>query len=95
MSEHDSTIGACSLCGGPVQIPRMWFGAEPPRPRCMLCRAESTSLAPVIEMRPRNRPMPATDACALPEVRYMRGTSGAPVVDLPLPGIETADEVIP
>jgi hypothetical protein len=52
----DATIGACSLCGGPVKIPDHWYGTEQPRPQCRRCFAFATSLAPVIEMRPRVRP---------------------------------------
>lgn len=33
------TIGACSKCGGAVQIPDVWSGIVPPKPQCGSCGA--------------------------------------------------------
>ncbi len=45
------TIGTCSLCGGPVQIPQMWGGLVPPDPTCAKCGAVAARYGPVIPMR--------------------------------------------
>lgn len=51
------TIGTCSNCGGPVQVPTCWGGSIPPVPTCAHCGAQKKqSHGPVIEMEPsRNR----------------------------------------
>ena len=41
-------LGACSLCGGTVEIPDTWMGIDPPRPQCRRCHA--TKKLKVIEM---------------------------------------------
>lgn len=41
-------LGACSLCGGTVEIPDAWYGIDPPRPTCRRCHA--TKKLAVIEM---------------------------------------------
>lgn len=47
-------LGACSLCGGTVEVPDAWMGIDPPRPRCRRCNA--TKKLAVIEMdEPRTR----------------------------------------
>lgn len=47
-------IGTCSLCGGPVQIPRNWMGVSEPEPSCGKCGASKAQPnGPVIEMRPK------------------------------------------
>ena len=46
------TIGTCSLCGGPVQIPQMWGGSVPPVPTCARCGSiVARAYGPVIPMR--------------------------------------------
>lgn len=48
------TIGTCSLCGGPVTVPAVWWGVMPPTPTCDKCGAEPVEAhGPVIPMRPR------------------------------------------
>lgn len=47
----NTTIGTCSVCGGPVQIPAVWFGVTPPEPACARCGAVAQkSHGPVIPM---------------------------------------------
>lgn len=41
-------LGACSLCGGTVELPDKWYGIDPPRPSCRRCHA--TKKLAVIEM---------------------------------------------
>ena len=47
------TIGICSLCGGPVQVPIVWAGVFAPRGRCADCNA-LVSHGVVIPMTPAN-----------------------------------------
>jgi hypothetical protein len=37
------TIGTCSKCGGPVQVPEFWGGSVPPRPTCTHCGATAAN----------------------------------------------------
>ena len=48
-------VGTCSLCGGPVVVPRIWWGVGPfPPPRCQNCGAVAKEdHGPVIPMEPR------------------------------------------
>lgn len=32
-------IGHCSLCGGPVVYPTVWYSTQPPEPFCSRCGA--------------------------------------------------------
>ncbi len=43
-------IGSCSLCGGSVSIPTMWWSVEPPVPTCDSCYARAQPQGPVIPM---------------------------------------------
>lgn len=47
-----NTIGTCSICGGPVQLPAIWHGVVPPQPTCGGCGAVAASYGPVVPMRP-------------------------------------------
>lgn len=49
---HDQIIGSCSICGGPVQCPLVYWSIVPPVPTCGQCGAVAASHGPVIEMRP-------------------------------------------
>lgn len=50
---NKTTIGSCSLCGGPVSVPTIWHGIYPPRPQCERCGAlAAQSFGPVIPMEP-------------------------------------------
>lgn len=52
------TIGTCSLCGGPVQLPAIWMAVVPPTPTCGRCGAvQKSSFGPVIEMEPPRPPV--------------------------------------
>ena len=49
----NTTIGTCSRCGGPVQIPTYWYGTVPPIPACAHCGALATrAYGPVIPTEP-------------------------------------------
>lgn len=51
------TIGRCSLCHGPVQVPELWHAVVPPTPRCTSCGAVPAGSGPVIPMeRPAGEP---------------------------------------
>lgn len=39
------TIGTCSKCNGPVQVPDLWGGAVPPVPTCTHCGATAKVVA--------------------------------------------------
>ena len=49
----NTTIGTCSLCGGRVSAPTVWFGIYPPVPECESCGATKREHGPVVEMEPR------------------------------------------
>ena len=53
-------LGACSLCGGTVEIPDAWYGMDPPQPTCRRCHA--TKKLAVIEMTPSKRHRYGADA---------------------------------
>lgn len=47
-------IGTCSLCGGAVTVPSLWWGVVPPIPTCTRCGAvQQESYGPVIPMKPQ------------------------------------------
>ena len=47
------TIGTCSICGGPVMIPDVWYSTIPPIPTCGRCGARKRDpYGPVVEMSP-------------------------------------------
>ncbi len=49
----DAVIGTCSICGGPVMVPAVWYGIEPPIPTCRNCGAvREQTYGPIIPMRP-------------------------------------------
>ena len=46
-------LGVCSLCGGPVTIPDVWFGINTPTPTCEQCGAiKKPREGRIIEMIP-------------------------------------------
>lgn len=51
----EQTIGTCSLCGGPVRIPTVFWSVIPPVPTCASCGATKSSHGPVIDMSPAPR----------------------------------------
>lgn len=55
------TIGKCSLCGGPVRVPRVWSSIFPPTAECFDCHAVGEGNGPVIPMRqaPMGKPLSA------------------------------------
>lgn len=55
----ETTIGACSLCGGPVTTPQMWGGSVPPVPQCRSCGARARMpFGPVVPMEPYRKDPP-------------------------------------
>ncbi len=50
MSHNLTTIGTCSICGGPVKVPNLWMGVIPPTPTCANCGAIEAENGPVIPM---------------------------------------------
>ena len=45
-------IGTCSICGGPVSTPDVWYGVNPPVPTCDQCGATKADHGPIVNMRP-------------------------------------------
>lgn len=51
---NSTWIGACSICGGAVTVPTVWFSTVPPGPTCSACGATAKQPdRPVIPMEPR------------------------------------------
>lgn len=50
------TLGTCSLCGGQVTIPEIWYGVVPPVPSCARCGA--IAALPSLPVIPMVRPQP-------------------------------------
>ena len=46
-------IGRCSICGGNVEIPDVWYGVDPPKGTCRSCGAVKRDDLPVVNMEPR------------------------------------------
>ena len=59
------TIGTCSKCNGPVQVPELWGGTVPPVPTCAHCGATAKDpYGPRIPMQGRTqRPDCEIDWC--------------------------------
>lgn len=49
---REITVGTCSICGGRVSLPSVWFGVIPPVPTCDSCGAIKADHGPVITMKP-------------------------------------------
>lgn len=47
----NKVIGSCSLCGGPVVAPDVWYGINLPTPTCVQCGAKARPSGPVIPMQ--------------------------------------------
>lgn len=45
-------LGTCSICGGRVTLPTVWWGVIPPTPTCESCGATARQHGPVIDMEP-------------------------------------------
>jgi len=44
--------GTCGKCGGPVVVPRVWHGVQPPTPQCLNCGAKPKQAhGPVMDMQ--------------------------------------------
>lgn len=47
----DRVVGTCSLCGGAVVMPAIWFATVPPIPTCRNCGAtKKKPYGPTVEM---------------------------------------------
>ena len=68
-----NTVGTCGNCGGPVQVPLVWFGTVPPTPTCAHCGATTrANHGPVLPMHPPT--ISDSDIAAAAEVRrFWRG----------------------
>lgn len=50
----DIILGKCSICGGRVTVPEIYWSTVPPTPKCKKCGAVATqNYGPVIPMTPR------------------------------------------
>lgn len=55
--QNESIIGTCSICGGPVVVPTVWYSTEHPTPQCKRCFAyKDDDFGPVIKMKWPNGP---------------------------------------
>jgi hypothetical protein len=52
---NTQTVGTCSICGGAVTLPTMYWSVVPPVPTCSRCGAMARSSGPVIPMAPAPR----------------------------------------
>lgn len=56
MSHH--VMGTCSICGGAVTVPAVWYGTRPPVPTCSQCHAvPANAHGPTIPMVRRRQPV--------------------------------------
>ena len=56
-----TTVGTCGLCGGPVQVPTVWYGVNPPQPTCGQCGAVAApNHGPVLPMQPAPKTVSST-----------------------------------
>lgn len=54
-------VGTCSICGGRVTVPLVFWSVVPPVPTCESCGAVEASHGPVIPMQPaRQQPLTGT-----------------------------------
>lgn len=50
---QETPIGTCSLCGGAVVVPTIYWAINPPTPRCKSCGAYAKkNYGPIIDMVP-------------------------------------------
>ena len=49
------TIGKCSVCGGKVVVPSVWYSTEEPVPTCKKCGAEKENDLPEIKMKKKGK----------------------------------------
>lgn len=55
MDGNEQVIGTCSICGGQVTCPRVFWSVLLPKPTCRRCGAvEAESALPVIPMKRRS-----------------------------------------
>ena len=45
-------IGSCSICGGRVTVPAVYWSVVPPTPTCEDCGAVEDKKLPVVPMKP-------------------------------------------
>jgi len=48
----DIVVGTCSLCGGAVTVPSVFWSVNAPIPTCIKCGATQKQKLPTIEMEP-------------------------------------------
>lgn len=70
-------VGTCSICGGPVSVPSVWYGVTPPVPTCEHCGAvRQDSYGPVIPMKPAPRTWTGTKWTTAPTWQSEPGVYG-------------------
>ena len=52
--ENRTVVGTCSICGGPVSCPSVWWSIITPVPTCEHCGAVSAQHGPVIPMKKKD-----------------------------------------
>ncbi|MBI9091800.1 MAG: hypothetical protein JEZ12_21525 [Desulfobacterium sp.] len=45
-------IGTCSICGGAVEVPDVWYSVDPAPATCRSCGAVKRDHGPVVDMKP-------------------------------------------
>ncbi|MHC4619678.1 MAG: hypothetical protein ACYTEQ_18175 [Planctomycetota bacterium] len=68
---NEQIIGTCSICGGPVVVPMVFWSVVPPVPTCGRCGA-TKGHGPVIDMVPAQK----TENAVNLRVFISDGTSG-------------------
>jgi hypothetical protein len=51
---RETVLGTCSICGGRVTVPLVWWGVVPPAPTCQDCGAKRRAHGPLIDMAPES-----------------------------------------
>lgn len=55
---NEKAVGKCSLCGGLVTVPTVFWSVVPPTPTCQKCGAvmDVAATLPTVPMKPHGRP---------------------------------------
>lgn len=48
---NERIIGVCSICGGNVSVPTLWWSTQAPQPTCSSCGAIAQNRGPIIPMQ--------------------------------------------
>ncbi len=76
----DQIIGTCGKCGGPVQIPMVWYGIIPPTPQCAFCHSiPENAFGPRLRMLPNSeKPITEVDLAKQEWLRAYKEKLGVP-----------------